>query len=299
MADGDLILPDKWRKVLSIIHQVLVGVFFLSAIYILVLLVMRSSAEGLKLKSLDLKVYTTVNGIFSWSFYTVIVSALIFALFTKWGFFKFRWIIAKWFLSGILFCITMFFVYPAVSGLVALRSGGFIIDGARDEYSRLGKTAMAWLIVEIILIAAMKVFSKLKPWGIRKKTLKIGHKTVLIITAAAVLIGLLFITVNFISLNKIRNMTINEPDLKVLENGKYIGQAEVAGFSYVVEVIMTDNRIDRIKVLKNSNNAYARWAEGVIHKIIREQSLQVDAITGATTTSKALMKAVSNSLQKE
>lgn len=299
MADEDLILPDKWRKVLSIIHQVLVGIFFLSAIYILVLLIMRSSADGLKLKSLDAKVYATVNGIFSWSFYAVIASALIFALFTKWGFFKFRWIITKWVLSGILFCMTMFFVYPAVSGIVALRSGGFSIDGAGEEYSRLGRAVMVWLIIEIILIAAMKVFSGLKPWGVRKKTLNVGHKTVLVITASIILIGLLFIIVNFISLQKIRDMAISEPNLKSLEDGKYIGQAEVAGFSYVVEVVMTNHRIDRIKVLKNSNNAYARWAEGVIHKIIKEQTLQVDAITGATTTSKALMKAVSNSLQKE
>ena len=94
-------------------------------------------------------------------------------------------------------------------------------------------------------------------------------------------------------------MTINEPDLKGLENGRYIGRAEVGGFSYVVEVIMTDHRIEDIKVLKNRNSSYARWAEAVIYKIIRHQTLKVDAVTGATTTSKALMKAVSNSLQSD
>jgi uncharacterized protein with FMN-binding domain len=125
------------------------------------------------------------------------------------------------------------------------------------------------------------------------------RQTVLILAATGIFFGLLFLAANFFNLQRIRNITINEPDLKRLENGRYIGRAEVGGFSYVAEVIMTDHRIEEIKVLKNRNNSYARWAEAVIHKIIKHQTLKIDAVTGATTTSKALMKAVSNSLQSE
>jgi uncharacterized protein with FMN-binding domain len=299
MTDEELILPEKWRKVLSIIHQILVGVLFLSALYIIVLLIIRSSVEGAKLKSLDITVYRTVNSVFSWSFYAVIATAFIFAVFTKWGFFKFRWIIVKWILSGVLFCMTMFFVYPAVSGIVAIRSGGFSINGAREEYTGLSGTAVRWLILEAVFFVGMIIISTMKPWGVRKKDTGLKRQTVLILAATGIFIGLLFLAANFFNLQRIRNMTINEPDLKGLENGRYIGRAEVGGFSYVVEAIMTDHRIEEIKVLKNRNSSYARWAEGVISKILKHQTLKVDAVTGATTTSKAIMKAVSNSLQSE
>jgi uncharacterized protein with FMN-binding domain len=299
VPDEKFILPDKWRKVLNTVHQIFVAGCFLSMIYIIVLLIIRSGADGTRLKSLDMTIYKTFNGVFSWLFYCIIASALIFSAFTKWGFFKYRWIIVKWISVVILLCLTMFFLSPAVNGLVAIRSGGFSIEGAKEEYSRLGGTATLWLILEALLIAFLKVFSKLKPWGDRKKEPKLGRKTVLIIAAAGIFIVLLFMASNFFNLQRIRNMTINEPDLRRLENGRYIGRAEVGGFSFVVEVIMTDHRMEEIKVLKNGDSSYERWAEGVISKILRYQTLQVDAITGATTTSKALMKAVSNSLQSE
>lgn len=45
-------------------------------------------------------------------------------------------------------------------------------------------------------------------------------------------------------------------------------------------------------LIKNRDSFYARLAEGIKHKIIREQKINIDAVTGATTTSKILMKAV-------
>jgi uncharacterized protein with FMN-binding domain len=268
-------------------------------ISVVFLLKLRSEYNGSRLASLDEAVYNLYNGVFSWSFYGIIASALIYSIFTKWGFFRYRWITVKWIAASFLLGLTMIYVSPAVSGLVAIRSGGFSINGAEEEYSRLGVSASRWLILESVLFAGMIILATLKPWGTRKKEPGLKRKTILIIATTGILIGLLFMATNFFNLQRIRNMTINEPDLKGLENGRYIGRAEVGGFSYVVEVIMTNHRIEDIKVLKNRNSSYARWAEAVIYKIIRHQTLKVDAVTGATTTSKALMKAVSNSLQSD
>jgi len=272
---------------------------FGSMISVVFLLKLRSEYNGSRLASLDEAVYNLYNGVFSWSFYGIIASALIYSIFTKWGFFRYRWITVKWIAASFLLGLTMIYVSPAVSGLVAIRSGGFSINGAEEEYSRLGVSASRWLILESVLFAGMIILATLKPWGTRKKEPGLKRKTILIIATTGILIGLLFMATNFFNLQRIRNMTINEPDLKGLENGRYIGRAEVGGFSYVVEVIMTNHRIEDIKVLKNRNSSYARWAEAVIYKIIRHQTLKVDAVTGATTTSKALMKAVSNSLQSD
>lgn len=70
----------------------------------------------------------------------------------------------------------------------------------------------------------------------------------------------------------------------------------IGGFTYEVTAIVQDHMITDLKVTKNRNSAYARFAEGVIHRIIKNQNANVDVITGATTTSKALMKAAENAL---
>jgi uncharacterized protein with FMN-binding domain len=48
--------------------------------------------------------------------------------------------------------------------------------------------------------------------------------------------------------------------------------------------------------MQNRKTKYSKRAEGVIPRIIERQTPNVDAVSGATTTSKALMKAVENSL---
>jgi uncharacterized protein with FMN-binding domain len=299
MREDRLLLPRGWHKALNIIHQIFVGICLVSLIALIVLLVLRNGADGSRLASLDFKIYSLFNGFFIWSFYGIVTTAIIFAIFTRWGFFRHKWLVIKWVFVAVLILMTMFLISPAISGLVAIRSGGFVIEGAKEEYSRLGGAAIPWLILEGLIIAGIKVLSKLKPWGGIPNIFKLKRETFLIISAVAVFVGLLFIATGFFNLQRIRNMTIEEPDLKKMENGRYIGKTEVGGFSYIVEVIITNHRIEDIKVLKNRNSSYARWAEAVIPRILKRQTLNVDAVTGATTTSKALMKTVSNSLQSD
>jgi uncharacterized protein with FMN-binding domain len=58
-------------------------------------------------------------------------------------------------------------------------------------------------------------------------------------------------------------------------------------------------RIADIEMLENgTENEYAERGLGVIPRILREQSPEVDAVSGATVTSKALMKCVEKALKK-
>ena len=60
--------------------------------------------------------------------------------------------------------------------------------------------------------------------------------------------------------------------------------------------IVENHKIENIEIIKNRDSFYARLAEGITHKIIREQKVNIDAVTGATTTSKILMKAVETAI---
>jgi uncharacterized protein with FMN-binding domain len=63
-------------------------------------------------------------------------------------------------------------------------------------------------------------------------------------------------------------------------------------------VSIKGHSIDNITILKNRDSIYAKEAETVIDRVLYSQSLNVDAVSGATTTSKALLKAVEGALSK-
>jgi uncharacterized protein with FMN-binding domain len=95
-----------------------------------------------------------------------------------------------------------------------------------------------------------------------------------------------------------RKMTIKSIDIGSVRDGLYIGDYSYGGFTYVVNVEVRNHKILGITIQKNRNTKYAKKAEGVVERIVSEQRNDVDAISGATTTSKALLKAIERALAK-
>ncbi len=97
---------------------------------------------------------------------------------------------------------------------------------------------------------------------------------------------------------QVRKMEITDIDLTKVQDGNYQGDFTYAGFTFSVEVGVKNHKIESIKIVNNMGASHAKQAEGVVERIIQKQSPNVDAVTGATTTSKAIMKAVENALNK-
>lgn len=97
-------------------------------------------------------------------------------------------------------------------------------------------------------------------------------------------------------LKEVRNAEIKDIDLDRVADGSYAGEFSYSKTSCKVEVVVKNHRIEVINVLENGTGEYAKKAEGVIGKIIEQQKTNVDAVSGATTTSKALLKAVEAAL---
>lgn len=93
-----------------------------------------------------------------------------------------------------------------------------------------------------------------------------------------------------------REMQIKDVDLRSLADGDYVGAFSYGGFEYRVKTVVKERRIVDVVVLQNRDTDYAKEAEGVLPEMVKRQTPNVDAISGATTTSKALMKAVENAL---
>ena len=109
--------------------------------------------------------------------------------------------------------------------------------------------------------------------------------------------GAILFSRGYKEMRQVRNMPINEVDLSGVPDGSYKGDFTYGKFTYEVEAAVKDHRIENIGILKNRDTKHAKKAEGVIENVLKAQSLDVDTVTGATTTSKALLKAIENALK--
>jgi len=99
---------------------------------------------------------------------------------------------------------------------------------------------------------------------------------------------------------QIKSMDISYVDPAAVPDGEYTGEFPFRQrYLYRVKVTVKSGKIADIEVLENgTGNEYAEKGLGVIPRILREQSPKVDAVSGATVTSKALMKCVEKALKK-
>jgi uncharacterized protein with FMN-binding domain len=101
-------------------------------------------------------------------------------------------------------------------------------------------------------------------------------------------------------IEQIKSMDISYVDPATVPDGEYTGEFPFRQrYLYRVKVTVKSGRIADIDVLENgTENEYAEKGLGVIPRILREQSPEVDVVSGATVTSKALMKCVEKALRK-
>lgn len=96
----------------------------------------------------------------------------------------------------------------------------------------------------------------------------------------------------------IKNMTFSSIDITTVPDGTYEGDFD-AGLVYAkVRVAVKDGVMSDITLLEHRNGKGAS-AESVVAAMLDNQSTNVDSVSGATSSSKVIRKAVENALLKE
>ena len=96
--------------------------------------------------------------------------------------------------------------------------------------------------------------------------------------------------------SKIEDIQIGEVTIADKEDGEYIGEYD-AGYIYVkVELFVKNGEIYNINILEH-NNERGSLAEKITEKVIDEQRIDVDAMSGATNSSLVIIKAIENALK--
>ena len=94
----------------------------------------------------------------------------------------------------------------------------------------------------------------------------------------------------------VRETTFDEIDIADVSDGIYIGEYDVNFIYAKVEVTVEDGEIVSINILEHRHER-GKAAEKIIEKIIEEQKIDVDAVSGATNSSTVIKKAVENALK--
>ncbi|GHV80864.1 hypothetical protein AGMMS49944_26550 [Spirochaetia bacterium] len=96
----------------------------------------------------------------------------------------------------------------------------------------------------------------------------------------------------------LKEIIVNSPDLNKIADGTYQGNSKVGPVRVTLDVTIQEKSINSIKIIRHFNGL-GKKAEAIVPKIIETQSLDIDVISGATGSSKAILLAVENALAKK
>ena len=99
------------------------------------------------------------------------------------------------------------------------------------------------------------------------------------------------------SLEELETLTIRDIAVRAVKDGVYEGQQSNFPVSARVRVTVKGGSITAIELLRHSHGP-GHGAEAILERVLAEQSLGVDAVSGSTYSSKVVLKALEVALDK-
>ena len=184
-------------------------------------------------------------------------------------------------------------LHEPLSGGFLLLGGGHILAVMPVFRTRAGGlyiSGVVVLLLAIVLILLCHMMHRDKGGWLR------WHQ----VLTAAMLLGILFhIVIYWMDFQAYRRKIVcihlQEITIPSLADGEYVGEYD-AGYIYAkVKVTISNGRIQELSLLEHRNER-GQAAEQVLADIELTQEFPVDAVSGATNSSKVIQKAVENAL---
>ena len=122
-------------------------------------------------------------------------------------------------------------------------------------------------------------------------------KKILIILLCTILFALIGASLYLKRLvNDVNSITVSNLNMANITDGIYVGEYSITPVYVEVEVSVTEHKITNIKIIEHENGLGGK-VEKIVDDVISRQSLEVDAVSGATVSSKCIIKAIENALQ--
>ena len=124
---------------------------------------------------------------------------------------------------------------------------------------------------------------------------KIAIFVVIGIVVVALAVGGYFLNTLVTYRKNVAAIQIKNADLTAIRDGEYFGESDVGLVSAKVRVVVENHKISVIELIEH-NNGRGVPAEVIPDRIIEEQRIDVDAVSGATASSNVIRAAVYNAL---
>ncbi len=95
----------------------------------------------------------------------------------------------------------------------------------------------------------------------------------------------------------VKETTFEKINISDIPDGVYIGEYDVDFIYAKVEVTVKNGEVSNINILEHRHER-GETAEAIINKIVEQQKIDIDTISGATNSSIVIKKAVENALKK-
>ena len=122
-------------------------------------------------------------------------------------------------------------------------------------------------------------------------------KKYIVLLSLIILLGIGWFVFNTSLVKSANNITLSDTKLSDIDDGLYTGEYILMPVKVSAQVEVKNHKIENIIILEHENGL-GKKAEVITESIISKQNLDVDIITGATVSSKVIIKAVDNALNK-
>lgn len=99
-------------------------------------------------------------------------------------------------------------------------------------------------------------------------------------------------------LKKGSTLEVSGVDILSLKDGVYQGKYDYGRWSNELRVTVENHKITKIDIVKDVTFSKTDVSKELFMRVMESQDTRVDAVTGATVTSKAYLKAIENSLNQ-
>jgi uncharacterized protein with FMN-binding domain len=119
-----------------------------------------------------------------------------------------------------------------------------------------------------------------------------------VIVAALIIAGTVgFLLMKTTADQKAQALTYDAVDMAKVKDGSYVGEAD-AGLVYVKLSVTVSNHAIKSIVILDHRNGQGQKAEGITDDMIARNTYDVDTVSGATLSSRAIKSAVSHALSQ-
>ena len=120
-----------------------------------------------------------------------------------------------------------------------------------------------------------------------------------IVVLAIIVLFIISIPIINRGMGEVKALKINPVDLYSLSDDVYTGNYCRTRWCFSVEVEVRAHQMVSIEIVDARMNSLKKVTDELTGRILDKQQVTVDAYTGATVTSKAVLKAVENALTNE